>query len=293
MPAHFNESKLQNSYHSLWEGFYAAWHGLNYEVYIPGKEEVFVGFDVGFSCSKAKYKLSSAEFFEWIKWKVKNQSSGDSAFLYAYFLQYKLLEEVNCLNDIKSSKTKIGLSTKFGYSLNAGAYRGKLDTVRKTYAKGTKKRQFSQHEALCRLASIREADVAYCFPRYTSSTPIPNIANRKLGDLMRVSVDKDTPRLRDTETHYLYFKSTNGTSPAWCSNPKLAYLENEPPKKQLFTPIQIFKLIKANYVALQSKERRASISIEDIEIQDSDLELDRFMQYLNALPDCTRIMAMV
>ena len=290
MPAHFNESKLQSSYHMLWEQFYATWHGNNYEVYVPSKEEVYVGFDVGFARPKRKYKFASEDFFKWIKWHVKNQSAAGAAFLFAYFLQYKLLQEVQTLKNIKCTSTKTKLATSFGYSLDHGAFRAKLDTVRKPYAKGTKKHHFSQHEALCRLASIKEADVAYCLPRYTSQSPIPDVSSRALSDLMRVSVNKFTPRLRDNDSHHLYLKSTNGTSPAWCSDPVAASIEEEPPKGRLLTPKQFLQLMKANYIALESDVDTSS-SIDDISIEDSDLIFENFNRYFEALPSCTRLMA--
>ena len=291
MPAHFNESKLQSSYHALWEQFYARWHGAKFDVYVPGKEEVYVGFDVGFARSRRNFKLTSYEFFEWMKWRVNNQSVSETAFLYAYFLQYKLLQEVALLKNVKCKTTKTQLVKSFGYSLDHGAFRAKLDTTRKPYAKGVKKHVFSQHEALCRLASIREADVAYCLPRYTSQAAIPSINSRSLTDLMRVQVSESTPRLRDQDSHYLYFKSTNGTSPAWCSDPVLASIDNEPVRRELLTPTQFLQLMKANYLVLNSDLANDLTTIDKVEINYADLEFENFSLYFQALPSCTRLMA--
>jgi len=102
MSAKYNEGLIERSYHTLWEAHFATQVGSNYETFVPGKEEVHVGYDLGFAKSKRNYKFTGNQFFDWMKNRIANTSHGDSCFLYAYFYQYKVIENVASLSKIKS-----------------------------------------------------------------------------------------------------------------------------------------------------------------------------------------------
>lgn len=290
MSATFNEGLIERSYHTLWEDHFASKLGRGYEVYVPGKDEVHVGFDLGFALPRRKFKFTPDDFFKWIKDRVRDTSRGDNAFLYAYFYQYKIIINVPCLSRIKDKIAMAGLRTRYGYQPNGSPFRAKLDTQRNTYSKGNKRRPFSQHEALCRFSRIKGVEVAYCTPRFTQSHGIKPPINRSINDLKLTAVDHNTPVYKDNDTHYLYFIDINGNIPVWCSDPVPGISINKPHDIRLLTPTQLLKLIKTNYLLEDSAE---SVIFEEQEISEDDYERERFFEYMSALPSCTRIMTIL
>lgn len=286
MSAKFNEGLVERSYHSLWEECFTKLLAVDgYEVFVPGKEEVHVGFDLGFAKSNPVYKFTGDDFFEWMKQRIADTISSDSAFLYAYFYQYKLTNEVKNINKVKDAETRKAL-IDIGYQIGSKAFRSKLDTKRNIYANGKKTRPFSQHEALCRLAKIKHADVAYCTPRFLKSDGIPPLITRSLDDLNIIPVLYSTPELSDGKSHYLYYENLLGENPVWCSEPVRATLRNEIQTPKLISPLNFMKMMKANFIG---GEGVFNTDFIDLDITDKDLSRDMFLEYLNALPDCTRI----
>ncbi|SEJ91387.1 hypothetical protein [Pseudomonas sp. NFACC07-1] len=287
MSASFNEGLVERSYHAIWERHFARLHGRQvYETFVPGKEEVYVGFDLGFAGPDPAYKFGKCEFFEWIKWRIRNTGATDSAFLFAYFYQYKLISSVN-LSKLRVTSVKSGLITA-GYDPVGKPYRAKLDTVRKLYAKGTKQHQFSQHEALCRLSRVKDAEVFYCTPKFDESMGIPSETNRKLKDLTRTPVTLSTPDFAHSSPHHLFFEDVMGINPMWCSEPIAAEPGGEISAPALLTPEQFIKFVKANYMLDESGSK---VDYNEIKITEKDLERNIFIKYLDALPDCGRIVA--
>ncbi|MFK0378347.1 hypothetical protein [Pandoraea sp. NPDC090278] len=287
MSAKFNEGLVERSYHAVWERHFSTLLSANgFETFVPGVEEVHVGFDLGFARNNSSYKFTGDQFFEWMKNRIAGTTSPDSAFLYAYFYQYKLTEKVGNLSKIKDKETRDTLIGAFGYVAGANSFRAKLDTRRNVYAKGTKIRPFSQHEALCRLARVKGADVSYCTPRFLESTGIPPEPKRKLTDLNVVPVINGTPELNDGKVHYLYYENLFGKNPTWCSAPLHATLRNDPPVPRLISPLNLLRMMKANFTG---EDGPVEIDYSEIEITDVDLSKDRFLEYLHALPTCTRI----
>lgn len=287
MSAVFNEGLIERSYHTLWETRFTTRYGSRYLVYVPGKDEVHVGFDLGFAQPLPKFKFTSDDFFDWMKSRIRNTSRRGNAFLFGYFYQYKVIQNVPCLYRIRDKVTLEGLTNNFGYQPNGSPYRAKLNTKRNTYAKGAKLRPFSQHEALCRLSKIKEVKVAYCTPKFLK---IKSQSKRSLSDLKLTAVDCKTPVYKDSDTHYLYFEDINGNNFAWCSDPIAGTSIDEPPNVRLLTPTQLFKLIKTNYLLEDDSE---SVDFEQQNVTEADLVRERFLEYMTALPSCTRIMAIL
>lgn len=290
MSARYSEMLIANSYHTLWETHFAAFYKKKrFEVYIPNSEEVHVGYDLAFALPLNKYGFTGDDFFEWMKLRVRNTSAGDSAFLMAYFYQYKVLDYVPRLSSTRNKSTKEGLILK-GYVASAPAYRIELYTERKLYAARTKRRPFSQHEALCRLAKVKGADVYYCAPKFLISNGIPHISTRSLNDLNLVQVTDQVPTYRDKETHYIYFQTITGANAQWCSRPIPAQISRERELPSLLTPKQLLQLMKANYLAHQDTEIDA-IDFKELPITDEDLNMRTFYDYLVLMPECTRFVA--
>lgn len=287
MSASFNEGLIERSYHALWERHFAAKHTSGYEVFVPGKEEVHVGYDLGFAKSRRNFKFSTDQFFDWMKQRIASTSRADNAILFAYFYQYKVIKNVACLKRIHDKTIFNGLTTNFHYNAEAEAFRTEIDTVRNTYNKGKSKRPFSQHEALCRLSRIAGVEVAYCTPRFLESDGIKPEPQRSLADLTLTRVDSKTPIFKDKDTHYLYFQDLAGKNAAWCSEPVAADSAYEPQGPELMTARQLLGLMKANYLQGDEGER---VSISTTEVGQDDLSREVFIMYLNALPTCARIM---
>lgn len=288
MSASFNEDVIANSYHVLWEEFFAQKHNKKrFETYIPYNEEVHVGYDLGFALPLRNYNFRDNDFFEWMKHRIRNTVNGDSAFLMAYFYQYKVLDFVNRLSTTRNKVTKTGLINR-GYAATGSAYRAKLYTERVLYSNKTKRRPFSQHEALCRLAKVKGAEVYYSTPKFLEHHGIPDISVRSLSDLTLTQVTDKTPTYRDSETHYLYFQTVNGDNAAWCSEPIAAEVPGERDLPPLLTPRQLFQLMKANYLAGQDVE---FTSFKEISITEEDLSRETFYKYLHAMPECSRFVA--
>jgi hypothetical protein len=285
MSAIFNEGLVERSYHTLYERHFAALHGhQDYETFVPGKEEVFVGFDLGFASPDPTYKFGKGDFFEWIKNRVRISGANNSAFLFAYFYQYKLISSVN-LPKIRDVSVRNGLISA-GYDPNGRPYRAKLDTVRKMYAKGTKQHPYSQHEALCRLSRVRDAEVYYCTPKFDENMGIPKEPNRTLNDLTRTPVTSLTPDFANTSPHHLFFEDVMGKNPMWCSDPIPAEPAREIVAPKLFTPEKFIKFIKANYMLDETDDK---VDYDEVKIRDADLNRSVFLKYLDALPECGRI----
>ncbi|WP_306480725.1 hypothetical protein [Limnobacter sp.] len=286
MSATFSEKKLELEYYDLWKKhFFSCFKTNQFETFIPGREEVHVGFDLGFSAKNSKFKFTADDFFEWIKNRVQSPSRKESAFLFAYFYQYKLIEELEALSIIKDKALLAALTNSCGFKEAKPAYRAKLDTKPKQYDKGTKTRPYSQHEALFRLSKVPKASVAYCTPKFIKSDGFP--VHKKLSDLCLTAVEKNTPLLNDGQSHHLYFSDKPGTLRYWCSDPINApNLNNEYSQAMLMTPTELFRLLKFNYLAIE----HADLNFETIEIDQSDMERRRFMQFFDALPSCTRLM---
>ncbi|MFP2485673.1 hypothetical protein [Enterobacter ludwigii] len=290
MSAHFNETLIANSYHVLWEQSFANIYKKKYfSVYIPDSEEVHVGYDLGFAIPLRKYNFKDDDFFKWMKERIKNTSFADSAFLMAYFYQYKVLDYVTRLSLTRNKITKNGLVKK-GYNLSQAVYRVELYTQRKLYAKGGKRRPFSQHEALCRLSKVRGANVYYCTPKYLKSSGIPPVSKRSLSDLNLIQVTPQIPTYRDKETHYIYFQTIVGDNAQWCSRPIAADVVREINPPPLLTPKQLLQFMKANYLAY-TNDGIDDISFEELSITDEDLTRETFMSYLALMPKCTRFVA--
>lgn len=291
MSARFSEILIANSYHTLWETHFANLYKKKpLAVYIPNSEEVHVGYDLAFALPLKNYKLNGDELFEWMKYRIRNTSAGDSAFLMAYFYQYKVLDHVPRLSSTRNKSTKEGLILK-GYNANSYAYRVELYTERKLYYKKSKRRPFSQHEALCRLAKVKGTNVFYCAPKFLMPHGIPHISTRSLNDLNLVRVTDQVPTYRDQETHYIYFQTITGANAQWCSRPipALVLRESEPPP--LLTPKQLLQLMKANYLAYEDPDIEA-IDFNELPITDEDLNRRKFLDYLALMPECTRIVAL-
>lgn len=287
MSATFNEGLVERSYHTLYERHFAALHGQHhYETYVPGKEEVYVGFDLGFAAHDPLYDFRVGDFFEWIKRRIRSTTANDSVFLFAYFYQYKLISSVN-LARIKDANVRNGL-IKAGYKPNGKPYRAKLDTVRKMYAKGTLQHPYSQHEALCRLSRVKDAQVYYCTPKFDESMGIPKEPNRTLDDLVRTPVTALTPDFANSNPHHLFFEDLAGTNPMWCSDPTPAEFSGEIRAPALLKPEQFLKFMKTNYLLDESDEK---VDYRETRISDEDLRQSVFMKYLRALPECGRIVA--
>lgn len=290
MSARYSETLIANSYHVLWEQYYAKkYNSQKFEIYIPDSEEVHVGYDLGFARPLSKFKFKDDQFFEWIKNRISRTSSADSAFLMAYFYQYKILDFVTRLSLTRNKSTKAGLIQK-GYNASAPAFRVELYTKRKLYANGTKRRPFSQHDALCRLAKIKGADVFYCSPKFLKSTGIPPVSKRVLSDLNLVKVTHQVPTYRDQETHYIYFQTMMGDNAQWCSQPTPAYIPREINLPPLLTPKQLLQLMKANYLACTNDEID-TIDFKELLITEDDLRRETFLSYLTMMPECTKFVA--
>lgn len=290
MSAHFNETLIANSYHVLWEQSFAKkYKARNFEVYIPGSEEVHVGYDLSFALPLRKFKFKDDDFFKWMKERISRTSSADSAFLMAYFYQYKILNYVTRLSSTRNKSTIEGLVRK-GYNESKPAFRVELYTQRKLYAKGAKRRPFSQHEALCRLAKVKGANVFYCIPKFLKTSGIPPVSIRSLSDLNLIQVTPKVPTYRDKETHYLYFQTIAGDNAQWCSRPIAANVVEEINLPPLLTPKQLLQFIKANYLACTTDEVD-NISFDELPITEEDLTRETFMRYMALLPKCTRLIA--
>lgn len=285
MSATFNEGLVERSYHTLWEKHFAGMYGSQeYETFVPGKEEVHVGFDLGFAGPDPSFKFTKGEFFNWIKSRIKDTKASSSAFVFAYFYQYKLISPV-ILSRLRDPIVKAGLITS-GYPPTGVAYRAKLDTTRKKFANNTKQHDYSQHEALCRLSRVRDAEVFYCTPKFDESMGIPSEPTRSLNDLTRTPVTLNTPDFANSAPHHLYFEDVLGANPMWCSDPIPAENGGEIRAPALLTPEQFLKFMKANYL-LDDSDRK--IDYNEIKISDDDLNRKLFFDYINALPACGRI----
>lgn len=288
MSAFFNEGLVERSYHALYEQHFAARHKhREFVTFVPGKEEVFVGFDLGFAAPDPTFHLSNYEFFEWIKESVRSPRINNSAFLFAYFYQYKLISSVS-LSRLRDNTVRDGLIDA-GYNPYGHPYRAKLDTLRKSFANGTKQHPLSQHEALCRLSRIPGAEVYYCTPKFDEEMGIPREPDRTLNDLTRTPVTNNTPDFAESSPHHLYFEDAYGTNPMWCSKPVPAERSREITTPKLITPPQLLQLFKANYLVM---ENNIKLDFNDVELTDRDLREHVFLNYLDAMPDCTRIIAL-
>lgn len=287
MSARYSETLIANSYHVLWEQDFAAkYKKSRFEVYIPDSEEVHVGYDLGFALPLRNFKFNGDQFFDWMKDRIIRTSSADSAFVMAYFYQYKILDYVARLSSTRNKSTKAGLILK-GYAASDPAYRIELYTERKLYANRTRRRPFSQHEALCRLAKVKGTDVFYCAPRFLMPHGIPHVSKRSLSDLNLVQVTHQVPTYRDQETHYIYFQTITGANAQWCSRPIPAHISRERDLPPLLTPKQLLQLMKANYLSY-SNDEIAIIDFKELPITDEDLGREKFLSYLTMMPECTR-----
>lgn len=287
MSARYNETLIANSYHHLWEQYFAKkYNKKNFEVYIPDSEEVHVGYDLGFALPRRSFKFNGDDFFEWMKDRISRTSSADSAFLIAYFYQYKILDCVTRLSLTRNKLTKEGLVKK-GYNASKPAYRVELYTQRKLYANGARRRPFSQHEALCRLAKVRDANVFYCSPKFLKSQGIPPVSKRVLSDLNLIQVTQQVPTYRDKKTHYIYFQTIAGDNAQWCSRPIAANVSREINLPPLLTPMQLLQFMKANYLACNNDDT-AIIEFKELPITDKDLHRETFLSYLTMMPECTK-----
>lgn len=288
MSARFNEILIANSYHTLWEAHFAAlYKKKRFAVYIPYTDEVHVGFDLGFAIPS--FNMDEDEFFDWMKDRVQNPSSSDSAFLMGYFYQYKILNYVPRLSTTRNKSTKEGLIAR-GYSSSSPAYRVELYTERKLYQNKTKRRPFSQHEALCRLAKVKGAEVFYCAPQFLMPHGIPDLSIRALTDLTLVQVTDKVPTYDDQETHYIYFQTITGANAQWCSRPIPAHVSRERDLPPLLTPKQLLQLMKANYM-VRNIDNIDPIDFKEVSITNGDLNRGTFLSYLRAMPECTRFVA--
>ncbi|BBP70041.1 hypothetical protein PHLH6_20450 [Pseudomonas sp. Seg1] len=256
-------------------------------MYIPNAEEVHVGYDLGFALPLRNFNLNGDQFFEWMKDRISDTSSADSAFLMAYFYQYKVLDYVTRLSSTRNKSTKEGLVLK-GYIASAPAYRIELYTERKLYANRTRRRPFSQHEALCRLTKVKGTNIYYCAPKFLLSNGIPHVSTRSVNDLNLVQVTNQTSTYRDKETHYIYFQTISGANAQWCSLPTPAFVSRERDLPPLLTPKQLLQLMKANYLAYSDVE---TIDFKEVRITDDDLSRETFLGYLSMMPECTRFVA--
>ncbi|MEX5556073.1 hypothetical protein Q1J45_00760 [Pseudomonas rhodesiae] len=285
MSVNFNEKLVELSYHVLYEKHFAKlYKKRQYEIFSPGKEEVHVGFDLGFAAPDPAYKFRKGEFFEWIKKRLIDTRTNKSAFIFAYFYQYKLIAPVN-LKKLRDATVRTGL-TNAGYDPNGRPYRAKLDTVRKMYAKGTRQHPFSQHEALCRLSRVKDAEVFYCTPKFDEQMGIPKENKRSLKDLTRTPVTINTPDFALSTPHHLFFKDVNGNKPMWCSEPVPAESSEEIRIPNLLTPEQLVKFIKTNYLLNEGDEK---VDYNETRITEEDLSRTTFLKYLDALPKCGKI----
>jgi hypothetical protein len=296
MSAAFNEKKLELEYYHLWlQQFSSKSKYRNMEVYCPGQDEVHVGFDLGFAVQTSPQRFTSDDFFDWIKGRVGNSSSDSTAFLAACFYQYKLLLEVPDLTKIRDKTLSADLLDRCAYPADVPVYRAKLDTIPKVFAKGKKVRPYSQHEALCRLATVPKASVAYCTPSFTRKDGFPK--SKSLSDLILTSVDSTTPKLDDGKPHYLYLTDKVGTRRHWCSEPfEAVALRADEINLTMMTPTELFRLIKFNAYAFDERvDQGASgdlaASYEETRIEGRDLEREVFLSYMEALPALTRIIA--
>lgn len=287
MSAIFSEKKLELEYYDLWQQhFKKTFKARKIETFIPGKEEVHVGFDIGMASPKSKFKFTGDDFFEWIKGRVQNPSHKESAFLFAYFYQYKLLEKVTPFSSIRDKLLFAELTSKYKFTAKQDAYRAKLDIKPKIYGKGTKTRPYGQHAALCRLSKIPRAAVAYYTPKFLKADGFPS--SKSLNDLCLTKVDTKSPLLNDGKSHHIYFSDKIGTRRYWCSDPiEAAGSSKEYSQELLMTPMDLFRLLKFNFLA----EENSQLDFESVNIDEYDFERERFMQFFEALPDCTRFAA--
>lgn len=287
MSEKFHEDLVVKSYHHIWESHFNPSKEL-YDVYAPPpNEEVFLGFDLGFARKKKRFSFGVGGAYKWLKDAVKNPYLRNNAFLYAYFYQYKLKEEVSDILRIKDKSTYSFLTGKLTYPLVGKTYRTLLDTTPNVTSKGVVRR-YSQHETLCRLVKVGCSEVAYCTPKFLEIPGIPQIAKRRLADLDLTLIDKDTPLLKDGAVHYLYFKTLTGTNPAWCSEPSSAKTRGPTEHPKMLSPINLLKLFKANYLL---EEEGAAVHYEDQNLSSDDIAEDRIKLYMTALPSCARIIS--
>jgi hypothetical protein len=289
MSAIYSERMIEQSYHAVWERHFTKVYGMkSYGTFVPGVDEVHTGFDLGFASWRNKYHFTASDFFEWMKRRIFNTSQADNAFLCAYFYQYKLLSEVVSLNRIKDTATKEGLIL-LGYPRKGAAFRAKLDTVRNTYANGTKRRPFSQHDALCRTAKIQGTEVYYCTPKFDETMGIPKEPTRTIYDLNTTRVTAITPTFRDQKTHYLYMEDRLATNTAWCSEPIPTESNQELNPPPLITPRQLLRLMKAIYISMNDEGGIGQLDFRELALTPGDLERQTFYRYYNALPRSTKI----
>lgn len=283
MGAAFNEKLIELEYFHLWKrAFMPKGKKILQAVFCPGKEEVHVGFDLGFAVSKQKFKFSDDQFFDWIKSKVRNPKLKNNAFISASFFQYKLLEKILNLGRIKDKNTSNYLIKTMSFPTKPG-FRAKLDTVPNKLKSGLS-RPISQHQALCRLARIKNVQVAYCLPNF-SAPPISPPHRISLSNLFLIKVEASTPVLRDSLPHYLYFRNNLGRQPIWCSTPTNATLV-DPVVPELISPLQFLRLMKANYLM---DDGEGLVDLDQQQISEEDLLRKTFKQYLRHLPECTNL----
>jgi hypothetical protein len=79
------------------------------------------------------------------------------------------------------------------------------------------RRELSQHETLCRLASIQGAEVYYACPLLFDIDAIYDYPD--LDTLQIVDVRSAPPNLDDTDRHFITFQSATAAAPQWCSEP--------------------------------------------------------------------------
>lgn len=292
MSATYSERIIEQSYHTVWERHFSAIYGTtSFGTFVPGSEEVHTGFDLGFASWRREYKFTADKFFAWMKKRILNTAQADNAFLCAYFFQYKLLNKVSSLSRIQDIATKEGL-VNLGYNRKGPAFRAKLDTIRNTYANGTKRRPFSQHDALCRTAKIKGTQVYYCTPTFDETMGIPMVDVRAISDLNTTLVTETTPTFRDQKTHYLYMKDRHGTDTAWCSEPIPTKSNQDLDPPPLLSPRQLLQLMKAIYISMNDEGGIGQLDFRDLALVPSDLEPESFRRYYNVLPRATKIIGM-
>jgi len=191
------EVLLELHYHRAIVDAFAAVFGARFlRMLKPSTQrEVWVGFDQGW----VNTSVSTADLYAALSNTISSGGTQSNAFHLGYFLQFKVVHTLAR----RSRLTPTGFVAPY--------LRSELSVWRNP------RTELSQHETLCRLASIQGAEVYYACPLLVDIDAIYEYPD--LNTLQIVDVRSAPPNIDDADRHFIAFQSATAVAPQWCSEP--------------------------------------------------------------------------
>ena len=247
MSEEFTEALLELHYHRAIVDAFADVFGARFlRMLKPStQQEAWVGFDQGW----VHASVTTADLYASLSHAISSGGTQNSTFHFGYFLQFKVVHRLPRRSRFTPAR------------FYAPYLRSELSVWRNPTT------GLSQHETLCRLASIQHAEVYYACPLLFNLDAIYEYPD--LDSLQIVDVASATSDIDDSDRHFIAFQSETAPLPEWCSEPSpaKAYRSSEWIRDERYRPRhrsgkELIEVIEQSKQVLSEVDRQRTLSRE-------------------------------